>query len=265
MPLQTRGQMRDAIRRHLNIVPPIDDPVAFPDAQAGDEPEYAPRPSNPKLNMFLENTVSDLNLASGTQFLTGIVRVPVDAQTENGPVRIGLEGDEFSGAAGFEIHQIRDAWWEIAATDEGSTTATRYLTAVDLDTLARERFRYHSYPPGLPYRYAVEGYAIWLIPAPTTAGTLVLRAGLGVLPPLHDRDTLHQFPSDCGSAFIDIVAAEVASSEIDDSSMQDLGRILLPKAQESRRLILLTLGRMHGKLDGHMSVATYRRRAGARR
>lgn len=255
MDLLTRGEMRDAVRRHLSIVPPIDDPEAFPDAKPGDAPDYAPRPTNPDIDMRIGNKVSDLNLASGSNFRTAIVSVPVAAQTANGPIRISLEGQNFDGATEFQINQVRDAWWQ--ANDTG---AVRIMTAWSLDTLSRELYRYQSYPPGIPYRYAIEGYAIWLVPAPAADGLLFMRTGMGIFPPLNDLDTLHDLPADCASAFVDIVAADCAMSMVDDATMQVLAQTLVPQAQQSEKRILMTLARMSGKLDDHMTIASYRRR-----
>ena len=257
----TLGQMKDQIRRHLGITPPIDDPEVYPHAMPGDAPDYAPVPTNPTIEQFIQNAVSDINLDAGSGFETNILSRDVEAQTENGPLRIPLSGEGFTingqvaeTLDGFSINRVRDAWWIM---EDGG--ATRLMWARDLDTLARDRYRYMSYPPGTPFRYAIEGYAIWLIPAPAAAGTLQIRAGLGILPPLTNSDTLNGMPADCASSFVDIVAFEIADAMPDNPEMQAKVARLAPKAERSRQRILLTMHRMPGLLDDHMTVQTYRR------
>lgn len=184
-----RAQMRDAIRRKLQITPPNDLPPTDPNyGPVGAEPAYSPDPSNIALNMFIDEAVDELVAFTGFH-TTQNLQVATTATSNNGPQAINLATIQDStlnyvGA----INEIRRIYF-----DDGVSAQYR-LTATAWEDLDRFRRQWQSVQPAYPRQYWIDGYQLWLLPACQQAGTLHIIAGTGLTAYRTDQDTIEQLP-----------------------------------------------------------------------
>jgi hypothetical protein len=181
MPLLTRAQFRDAIRRDLQIIPPWDTGTGL----QGDVPATQPNPSNPTINQAIQNAIDDINNATG--FHVSSVAYPVAAQTASVPYSVSIA--QLTPLQVASVADIKQLIW-----DDGTNTPFE-LTPTDYNALDRVRNTYYNMPPSTPIGFYVEGYSLYVWPAPLLAGTLRMLCGTGITGFATDGDTIDQLYS----------------------------------------------------------------------
>lgn len=180
----TRPDFRDAIRRKIGIVPPIDQGLG----PAGAQPLGQPYPDNAILNQVIADALRTVSRRTNFHLSVGLTTA-VTAQTANGPLVIpmmGLQGCPTSAT----INTIR----RVTFTDSSGNTYR--LTPSGQFELDRERVLFDTIPPGIPRRFWIEGYAIYVSPAPNIDGTLTLDAGTGISQFCSDSAVIDELPTD---------------------------------------------------------------------
>jgi hypothetical protein len=181
LPLLNRAQARDFIRREIGITPPIDTGTG----NAGDAPANRPDPTNAILNQCIWTSIEQVNRRIGFAETTSI-QYPVAAQTTLGPTSIPLQN--ILSASSNLINDVRRAAWN------GGVGDVQVLEAWTSDDMDKSGYQYDNMGPAVPQRFWVRAYTLFLSPAPASAGTLNLYAGMGVLPPISDSDYIQQLP-----------------------------------------------------------------------
>jgi len=180
------------------------------------------------------------------------IQYSVAAQTANGPVSIDLSG--YPGG----INSVMSAWWQDSSSNVIPLT---YTSSYDL---GRDYTLYDGIQPGTPLQLFVEGYRAWLQPAPASAGTLFIRANVGLLSPQSDSDPIGQMSPDETAGLAVIVAAELAATEVDDQVMRSRLQYLAPKAAQWRAAIAKSVGGRNKSFTPGISVRTGRVYSGFR-
>ena len=165
----TRAQLRDSIRRHLQIIPPLDAGIAG--ASAGDSPQSQPDPSNAVLNEYLNMGIDAVNR---------VCRVgPVQTLTAAVPVSTHLRKQyiDISGSVGITLaaDEVLDVWFT-----ENSTSNAYALEPYLYYKDAKKFQQFAQAPPGRPAQYQVSGSQIILIPPSDRAGTLSFDTAQGM-------------------------------------------------------------------------------------
>jgi hypothetical protein len=186
--LMTRPEFRDAIRRDLQIVPPID--TGVPGTVPGQQPTNAPNPTNAQINQCIQQAISDINRFSGFHVNQITTTVPAVDSSTLGPYGTSMLS---LGTMSGSVNDIRRVLW----TPSDPTGVPQLLFPVNRNALDRgEVSTYYNVAPGMPQMWYIEGYALYITPAPSMAGTLTLTAGTGVLGLQGETDTLDQCPAD---------------------------------------------------------------------
>ena len=255
--LLTLAQMRDAVRRELNITPPIDE--AIPGAREGDCPTAWPHPSNALINQSVRWAISKINRQTGFIGSNDFITLAIAAQTANYPLQISLQAN-VPNTATFQINTVR----RVSFLATGAVTET-LLFPTTMYQLDREERPWASIPPAAPRFYLIEGGTLWLTPAPNVAGTLRLMCGLGLISPQVDTDTLGQLPSDYYPVVIDIVKAHLQANQIEDAVSEAALRVSIPQAEQGIRDIAEWLGGQAETLQPSLIFESHRRAGGSAR
>lgn len=227
MELLTRANMRERIRRdRLGIITPLQ--MSLASAAAGDVPTYQPDPSNESINAAIEEALAELN--SDIFFATGSSLIPISvaAQTANGPYRINLQTAISSYTALGQINTTRHVHWTPTSGPVINLTPRTFLE------LNRDYQDIYNTPVGMPNFYSIEGYQILLFPAPSVVGTLYLEAGLSMLSPTSDTDTVGQLPADFMPVIMDMATVQLIPTLIGDVEMQARAQMLVPRAANGK-------------------------------
>lgn len=230
MQLLTRAQMRERIRRdRLGIVTPKEMNLAT--AADGDAPTYQPDPSNNQINAAIEEALAELNSDVFFSGSNGLISVSIGAQTGTGTYRYGLTGAIGGYTGSGQINNIRHAHW----TPAGTGTSAIMLEAKTFRELDRDRPDWPNTPVGMPEIYLIESYDLHLFPSPSTAGTLSLQAGLSMLSPLDDTDTVGQLPADFTPVLLDMATVRLLPNLIGDAEMIGRAKLLIPRAEAGKQ------------------------------
>lgn len=201
---------RDEIRRRLGQVPPID--TSLDGAQAGDAPTWEPSPSNPLLDQCIREACSLITTECGVVDNGNIISVSVNAQTDSVPYMVML--NNLTGVPSDQVVTVKGAWWA-----DISGSGDRPLVPQSFAARERVSWRDWSRAPGLPAWYAVDNYRVYVMPAPSTAGTLKLRVGLGLIAPDDDISQFHGLPADYVPRILDVVTFMLAIVTPADTDM----------------------------------------------
>lgn len=194
----------------------------MPDARPGDAPTWQPTPTNAAINVGILDAVAKANQYIGVNDSINIRSHDIEAQTDNGPYIIDLAA--MPGFPERAINSIRRAWW-----DDGSGDPQR-LTPVILSSLDRVSDNYLSYSAGTPYRFAIEGYRLYLMPGPSAAGTLKFMAGAGIGGPVDDLDSFDQIPADYDICLLYMALVEICKMYPNDAEMSRRAEMFQPDA-----------------------------------
>jgi len=211
--------MREWVRTHSAVTTPLQ--RGIPGAKAGDAPTWQPQPTNAAINTGILDAVSKANQYIGLSGTPTIRELPIDAQTNDGPFIIDLSA--IKGFPERALNSIRRAWWN------DGTTSTR-LYPVILSSLDRVSDPYLSYAAGVPYRFAIEGYSLYLMPSPSTSGTLQFMAGASISGPIDDNDSFDQIPSDYDICLLCMALVEVCKMYPNDVEMSRRAEMYAPDA-----------------------------------
>lgn len=161
--------------------------LGLPDAVEGEDAPNVGLPDKTTKNTVIDLACKVINQQIGLAD-DGILRgIPVPPQTTNGPFMSYL--GVVPGLRDRSLVGVRRAWW-----NDGSTN--NYLYRVDLGDLDRRQDTYINSPPAVPYRFAVEGYNLYLDPPPALTGTFQYMASCGVLSPTDDSQGFDCIPED---------------------------------------------------------------------
>lgn len=192
MPLLTRAQFRDQIRRYIGIVPPIDVPNAT--ALPGQQPTNYPVPANQQINQCLTDAIANINREC--QYHVQAIDVPVPAAdpTIYGPYQIDMSLFTTQTAL---VNDIQRVLW----TSSGGVP--QIIQPVTRDQLDRNFVsQYYAFQPSQPELYYVEGYSVYITPAQNSAGTYTFTCGTGLVGLQNDGDVLDQCPDQFQNTFV---------------------------------------------------------------
>jgi len=199
--LFTRPQLRDRLRRKLQILVPAD--TVPPSGMPGDAPTWDPLPTNQQLNDCITDALAVINTYCEPHVTQ--TQVTVVGQTQNGPLGVYLgtgaslnnPGVQFTPNPIGWVIDVKSASWV------DSTGLSTLLSPVDRDYLDRggQPSNYQNMPPAIPTYYYVEGYVLYLIPAPASAGTVKMVCGTGFVGLQDDTNPLDQIPDDYQPVF----------------------------------------------------------------
>lgn len=227
--------MRDWLRRQLGLIPSID--LRLADARVGDGIPSQPYPSNELLNQAIENACHRINRETGLADLGGNISVDIPAQTQSGPYILSL--NELTNRLPEQsITEVRRAWWK-------SGDNLRGLQPKNPQELMREMPHFQQYGPSHPLYYGVEGYRLYLFPAPVSMGVLVIACGSALFAPQTDMDNFDFIPLDLYPAVLYNALVDLGKIMVDDIEMRDRASAFAKDAEEGLDAILRWLARVN--------------------
>lgn len=209
------------MRIRLKVKTPVQ--AGLQGAKVGDEPPWQPDPDNYTLRSAIKSAASLVNRETKLADAGSIRSLPVAGQSITGPLRVNL--GTMQGLRDRSLNSIRRAWWN------DGTTSTR-LDPVLLDTLDLRGDAYLQDATGTPFRFAIEGYTLYLDPAPASAGNFQFMASCGVLAPQSDSDGFDQIPTDYDPCVLYIALVEYSKMNSANSEMQQRAANFAPDAKE---------------------------------
>lgn len=212
--------MREWIWTNCGIVTPYQ--RGLPDSPPGTASTIQPFPTKDACNQGIQTAVSKANEYIGVSDSINIRTHDIEAQTANGPYIIDLA--QMPGFPERAINSIRRAWW-----DDGSGDPVR-LYPVMLTSLDRVSDNYLAYSPGVPYRFAIEGYRFYLMPANASSGTLQFMAGAGIGGPIDDLDSFDQVPADYDICLLYMALVQICKMYPNDVEMSRRVEMFTPDA-----------------------------------
>lgn len=218
MPL-TRAQMRDAIRRDLQILPPFDQGTGI----EGEQPSYARFPSNAVINQKLNEALAYLSAKVGYSVNTDY-EIEVDVTTENGAQGFSLS-DPRDGMGIATVDDVRQVLW-----DDGTTTYL--LQPRNYHEMDRAGWQWQNESPGVPRWYWIEGYTLYILPGSGTAGTLRCIIGDGMTTYTNDASTIQGLPVTYHTGVQYIADMLIAASQPQDAEMRNFYAMYKPMAAE---------------------------------
>lgn len=235
MPLYTRSEFRDRIRRRLQIVPPIDIPLLG--ALPGQQPTNYPRPTNAEINDCFNDAVSDINQECG--FHVSQFDVPVEAADSStyGPYGIDLSDltpttstTALVSPTGRIVNVLRVLW----TPDSGGVP--QLLVGANRNYLDRGQVsNYYANLPSSPQNWYVEQYTLWILPAQSETGTYTITSGDGIVGLGTDGATLDQVPIDFQTVFEDQCIVRLSMADALDVEAAQRARFYAPSAMAGMR------------------------------
>lgn len=218
---RTRAQMRDDIRRNLNKEVAKD---RNPSAADGDPSTVDPAPTNAQLDKALREAISFISVETGFSEANP-VEVEVAAQTADGAYAINLR------SLSVPVNEVRRVSW-----DNGSTRER--LKPLQRDELDNTRRQWENDTVGVPQWFWIEGYKLYLLPSPSSAGTLSIIAGTGIIGFETDNDVIEQLPNDYHPTASDCATWFYADTQQNDSEMAGYAKTFSAKALRGIQNIL---------------------------
>ncbi len=195
--------------------------LGLPGGIAGQEALNQAEPSNYQIDMAIASACrvvcQQVNLADSGPPRT----VPVPVQTTNGPMPISL--GYVPGLKDRSLISIRRFWWY-----DGTTS--NLLQPFILSDADNRNNPYLNDAPAVPMRYAIEGYNLYLDPAPGTAGYIQFMAGCGVLNPQSDDESYDQIPETYDQNVNLIALQFLAKTDATDVTMKTRAELFAPDA-----------------------------------
>lgn len=250
--LLNRAQMRDAIRRKLNITPPIDAGTG----NAGDQPVNRGNPSNQQMNDAIQESVHSLNRRCNFH-VNNNINVPVPAINSSvlGPYEINLQAAAVQSNPNLDLATIND----VRRAEYIDSSATYYrLEPTDYRELGLQRTDYKATPPGTPRQYWLEGYKLYVYPAQSVSGVVNLICGTGLLAFRLDTDTLTQIPLDYQDVIQYMAIDILMSGQTMDKEAKERRAIFSQLAENGILDIYRWKNGNNGEYQPSFKVATYR-------
>lgn len=178
----TLAQMRDQVRRILQIIPPVD--FASPGA-VGAVPPGQPDPDNPTINQMINAACDALNrlVRCGPIVDLSPIGVPPAPPGKTGPLYIAFDPTESNSD---DVNEINNATWIDSITGLPTRLkpyayyqASRYFTPFLQFT-----------PSRLPIYFQMEGNNLSVLPPPLYAGQIILTVQEGLQDLVTDSDTI---------------------------------------------------------------------------
>jgi len=189
---------------------------------AGMQPTWQPDPSNYKIKSAIRNACSTVNRQINLTDAGSIRQVPIAGQTATGPYILDLAA--VPGFTDRSINSIRRAWWF-----DGTETHQRLIPTI-LSSLDRIESQYIGEAASSARRFAIEGYKLYILPAPSSDGYLEFMAGCGILAPDDDTDGFDQIPTDYDPSVLYIALIELAKMLPNDVEMRSRAEAFAPDA-----------------------------------
>lgn len=257
--MQSRAEYRDWLRRQLGIVPPRDEWLLL--QEMGQTPDYPMPPAgaqptdnlqvlNSTLNQVITNAANRVTVEARFPDAITFTDIPISAQTATGPLTLRLSG--LPGFADRAVVRIRRSYWQ----DSGSTQSNwQQVTPVLLSQLDVQNDDYMNQGPGQPFRVALEGDLLYIIPGPQSDGTFRLTVGTGALAPMNDLEGFDGLPSSYDEQILYQALSEMAIIPTVDPEMRERAAAFLPLAE--RGLINITSWVCNGGLDEWLGTASW--------
>lgn len=219
----TTAQLRDAVRRDMGMVPPVDDG----EGKEGDQPTVWKWPTNALLTQKIREGyawVSRKTRAGGDHLPLSYA---VTAQTDPGPYALDLGLITPAGS----VNEVKRAAWIAAGSSEYP------LIPDDRDRMDRNRIAWASQEPSTPQRFWVEEGYLLLYPAPSAAGTLTLMLDreLGWQDTNADSYYLTVLPSEHFPTLVAYIVWATCATQPDDSMWAEFGKAALMKLLPERK------------------------------
>lgn len=226
----TRAEARDVVRHQLTKLTSRDEFRVFGTGEdkAGEPASTHPEPSNDLLNEQGNLAVQYLNRKCKLGHIQD-VEIVVAAVTADGPYAIPLltAGVGSNRLTLGDITHIKRVTW-----DDGISPVLR-LTPRNREAWDSEGWsNYTDTAPGLTRSLWIEGYTLYLWPAPDAGGTVHIMAGTGILTYLSDADRLEDLPTDYHKVLYDLWTAMVAGTFQNDVEMLAAEMKYQKKAEE---------------------------------
>lgn len=207
---KTRAEFRDAVRRELSQVPPIDDGVGA----AGVEPDRNPFPTNALCDNCTTEAVLFLSRKGKIAKDPVPQSISVAAQTADGPWYTSLS----LIAPAYSVNDVLRVAW---IADGGGE---QLLISDNRENMDRTYKNYMTQAPGAPMRYWTEGGALVLWPAPVTAGTLSIMVGKRLWSQAQnlDGETVDLIPSEYQPLITKKATSLICATQPDDAILRDL-------------------------------------------
>lgn len=194
-------------------------------AKAGEESPLSPEPNNWVLRNYIKNACAIVNQHVGLSGSSQLVTTPqisaVDTASWTGPYSIDLSS--MQGAPSRSVISIRRGFWS------DGTTSQR-MTPVILSDQDNRWSPYMSNAAGTPNQFAIEGYTLFLLPAPASAGYFQFMATTGLLAPDNDLDSFEGIPESYDPCILYIALVEYGKSLPLDAEMSARAQAFTPDA-----------------------------------
>ncbi len=179
----TLAQIRDAVRRHLQIIPPIDSGTG----NVGDQPPGQPDPNNATVNQAINRAIGAVNRVVRVGKISTLPGLSVAAAPvyQMGPYYV-----DFSSlvADPLDTAEVADVTWYDGAN---YYRLEPYIYYAD----ARRFMQFQQYKPAAhPIQYFMMGNQLGLLPAPLAGGTLYITQMEGLTQLVNDTDTISFLP-----------------------------------------------------------------------
>lgn len=217
--LKTRQEFRDSIRRKLGIIPPID--VIGVAALPGEQPTNSPYPTNMQINDALLGAVSDINRECQFHVQQYTVPVPPFPGNSRGPFQLDLSNlnPNTVGTLVSPVGHINDVLRVLWVPTGGIQTL---LSPSNRDYQDRAGVtEYYSDVASVPQSWYVEQYSLFIFPAPSAAGTLLLTLGTGIVGLDCEDSVIDQVPIDFQDIFEYQAIVRLAKTQTLDVEAQE--------------------------------------------
>lgn len=233
-----RAEHRDWIRQNLGIVTPIQRWEELQNVSGlsqqeatdlmggvpvpGQQPTWSPWPNNDQINRSITNACRTVNRQVN---LSGTTErnISIEAQTADGPLEINL--GTLGGYDERSILDVRRIWWF-----DGSTHY--YLKQREVGDMDRRGGTYLDDAPGYPIQCWVDGYVLSIDPAPSSAGTITLVVGDGLLAPKTDVEQFDPIPDSYDPCILWQAVLELAATLPNDAEMRERAKMYAPVAAQ---------------------------------
>lgn len=247
-----RAQLRDAIRRKLNITPPID----LAQGNIGDQPANRGNPSNFQMNDAIQEAVYDLNRRCNFHVNNNInISVPAISPSVLGPYEINLNVAAVQSNPVLGIASINDVR---RAEFIQSGGAYYRLEPTDYREVDLARTDYKTTPPGTPRQYWIEGYKLYVYPSQAVSGVINLICGTGLLAYQTDEDVLSQIPLDYQDVIQYLAIQILMSGQTMDKEAKERMAVFAQLAEQGVMDVNRWKNGNNGEYQPSMKVATYR-------
>lgn len=214
----------------------------------GAQPSAQPRPTNYSIDAAVRSAVDRCNMVAGTSDNRGFADLTVAAvqSTYKGPLLLDL-----SSLDGYPARHVLSA--DSAQWYDGQSYWP--LQPVFLPQLDAQRNQYMNDGPGVPLEYSVDGYTLYLKPAPALAGTIRFRISSQMLAPSSDSEGFAPLPESYDKAVLYVALMELATINSQDAEM--VARAMRYEKRAEEGLTAIAAWFDHGSMSEHQGGITY--------